>query len=60
MYKPKTPCYGCTERVTCCHSTCAKYQKYREKLDAYNKETKFEYVDWANVMKPKKNQKRLR
>ena len=59
MYKPKTPCYGCTERRTCCHSECPKYANYREKLDTYNKENKFEFADWHNKMNPKKNQKKL-
>lgn len=57
--KPRTPCYGCTDRVTCCHSKCQKYANYREKLDSYNQATKTVYMDWSNMAKPKKNKKRL-
>lgn len=30
------PCYKCLDRHPACHSSCKKYETYRETLDEYN------------------------
>lgn len=29
----QSPCKGCSERVLNCHSVCAKYKAYKQKLE---------------------------
>ena len=31
-----SPCYGCTDRYSCCHDTCPDYKEWREALDQKN------------------------
>ena len=58
MTKPKTPCYGCTERSVGCHGQCGRYKGYREKLDGFNDENRV-YKTYKPPFKYKKNIKRL-
>ena len=58
MTKPKTPCYGCTERVVGCHGQCGRYKGYREKLDGFNEATKVYHTD-KPPFKIKKNERHL-
>ena len=34
--KIPVPCYNCTSRHFCCHSTCSKYLAYKEQLELLN------------------------
>lgn len=39
----KTPCYGCSERVGGCHSTCEKYKEFQALRKAESETLKKEY-----------------
>lgn len=38
--KRNSPCMGCSDRNTGCHSKCEKYKKYKNELDEEAKEAK--------------------
>lgn len=34
----ESPCYGCPDRAIGCHADCTEYKRYRELVDAKNRE----------------------
>lgn len=42
--KDENPCYGCTERVLGCHSTCERYKERKAKYD----ERKRKFIEQRN------------
>ena len=56
----RSPCYGCADRHLGCHSSCEKYEKFRERLDEIHKErdmeTALNYLDTRRKLDAQRNE----
>lgn len=46
-----SPCNGCKDRCTSCHSTCEKYAQWKEFVAVIRKERKQYEINWREEYK---------
>lgn len=45
IYRPNAPCKDCPDRVLGCHAICEKYIIFKEKLNEYNQQQRYESIN---------------